>query len=206
MTDTDKAYILREFERQASALRQAAEAVNGAVVAAGTGWGPREVLAHITFWAVQAMEHFRLSLPPLDYGDASIWGQELFGTFTAAFVHLAPPGQSPDDAREVGWRAVADAGVSLPLSVPATPELHMKVDDAFNAGAVVLVRDQSFERVLGLSERAHADFHRLLEELPASDYGKDGYLYRRMVAVIEHHVEHRGQLEAELAQLTAPSA
>jgi hypothetical protein len=203
VTDTNKVYILREFQRQASGLRKAAEAVNKAVVAENE-WGPREVLAHITFWAVQATEQFRLHLPPLDYGDASLWGPELVGTFSAAFVHLAGPGLSPDDSKEAGWRAVAEAGVSLPLSVPLTPELHTKVDEAFNAGAVALVRGQSFGTVLGLTERAHQSFYRLLAETPVSDYSSDGYLYRRMVLVIEHHDVHRSQLEAELAQLRAP--
>ncbi len=155
---------------------------------------------------MQAKEHFRLRLPPLDYGDPSLWGPELVGTFSAAFVHLAGPAQSPDEAKDVGWRAVADADVSFPLSLPMTPELHPRVDEAFNAGAVALVRDQSFDRVLGLTERAHDDFRRLLANTPARDYRDDAYLYRRMVLVIEHHVDHRSQLETELARLGAPLA
>jgi hypothetical protein len=205
VTDANKAYILREFEREASGLRRAAEAVHAAGAPPIGQWGPREVLAHITLWAVQATQHFRLGLPPLDYGDPGRWGPELFGTFDAAFARLVGPDQSREEAREVGWRAVAAAGVSLPLSVPETAELHMKVDEAFNDGAVALVRDQSFDRVLQITEGAHADFRRLLEERPADGYAPDGHLYRRMVLVIQHHVDHRTELEAHLANVAAPS-
>lgn len=206
MTEANKAHIVQGFEHEATELRRAAQAAQAAGAPPLGDWTPREVLAHIAFWAVQATQHFRLRLPPLDYGDAAKWGPELFGTFSAAFAHLAGPGQTADQAAEVGWREVANAGVSLPLPAQMTPESHMRVDEAFNAGAVALVRDQPFERVLHLTERAHADFHLMLVESPPSEYATDGHLYRRMLLVIEHHVDHRRQLEAQLATVISPRA
>jgi hypothetical protein len=147
---------------------------------------------------VQAVQHFRLRLPPLDYGHAALWGPELRGTFGMAFARLARSDQTPDEAAAIGWREVAGAGVSLPLSVRVTPELHMKVDEAFNAGAVALVRDQSFQGVLHLTERAHAAFLELLVESPPSEYRSDSHLYGRMLLVVRHHAEHRSHLETQL--------
>jgi hypothetical protein len=101
VTEVHKAYILREFQREASGLRRAAQAVDALRVVEAR-WGPREVLAHIALWAVQATEHFRLHLPPLDYGDHRIWRSELFGTFNTAFAYLASPEQSEEAAQHLG--------------------------------------------------------------------------------------------------------
>ncbi len=201
MNDANKTPILREFQSAATGLRRAAQMV-ATLGVVETGWGPREVLAHIILWAVQATEHFRLHLPPLDYGDARIWGAELFGTFNAAFAYLAGPVQGPELAQQLGWHMVARAGIALPLTVRDTAEQHMRVDDAFNAAAVELVRGRPFHDILQMTEAAHANMLQLLAERPASDYEPGAHLYRRMALVITHHAEHRTQLEAQLAEAT----
>jgi len=101
---------------------------------------------------------------------------------------------NPDVASQAGWEAVASSGVVLPLPVEDTPDQHMRVDDAFNAAAVALVRNRPFDDVLHLTERTHANLIELLEKCPVDSYGDNSYLYRRMVLVVAHHVEHRVQL------------
>ncbi len=204
MRESDKTHVLRQFESEASGLREAAEAVD-ALRAVSTAWGPREVLAHIALWAIQATEHFRLGLPLLDYGDTIGWRPALIGTFNTAFAVLAGSTRSPEAAQQVGWEAVTKSGVTLPLAVADTPEQHLRVDDAFNAAAVELVRDRPFDDILRLTEEAHANLLRLLEQRPADEYVPGAHLYQRMLLVIAHHAEHRAQLEAQLPEATAPS-
>jgi hypothetical protein len=202
VSDADRARLLRQFRAEAAGLREAARVVD-ALLVRGPDWQPREVLAHIALWATQATEHFRLHLPPVDYGDGRTWGPELIGTFSTAFRCLAPPDLSEETVQRSGWGAVARSGVALPLATPDTPETHRRVDDAFNLAAVELVRDRPFPEVLRLTEEAHANLLRFLEQAPAEEYAPDRYLYRRLVLVIAHHAEHRTQLEAQVAAATA---
>ena len=204
MGESEKTYILRQFESEASGLRRAAVAVD-ALQAVSSAWGSREVLAHIALWAIQATEHFRLGLPPLDYGDSRGWQPALIGTFNTAFAVLAASTRSPEAGQQVGWEAVTRSGVTLPLAVADTPEQHLRVDEAFNAAAVELVRDRPFDDIMRLTEEAHANLLRLLEQRPADEYMSGTHLYQRMLLVIAHHAEHRAQLEAQVAGATAPS-
>jgi hypothetical protein len=164
-------------------------------------WGPREVLAHVTLWAVQATEHFRLHLPPLDYGNASIWRPDMFGTFNTAFEHLSD--QTAATARQTGWDVVAGAGVVVPLAAEETPEEHLRVDEAFNRAAVELVRGRTFEDVRRLTEGAHDSLLQFLERAPVEEYGRDHHLYLRLRLIVQHHVEHRTELERQVAGATA---
>jgi hypothetical protein len=191
--------LLRELREEATGLRKAA-ALDVLHIVEG-GWGPREVLAHITLWAVQATEHLRLHLPPQDYGNDRIWRAAMFGTFNTAFEYLSD--QSAEAARRSGWEAVARAGVVLPLSTEDTPEEHLRVDDAFNAAAVELVRSRPFQDVLRLTERAHERLLRVLEEAPSEEYANDGQLYLRLLRIIQHHGEHRKELEAARIRMLA---
>jgi hypothetical protein len=195
-----RAGLLQEFRTEAKRLREAAAALDALHVATGD-WGPREVLAHITLWAVQAAEHFRLHLPPLHYGNSRIWDAAMFGTFDTAFERLSD--RAADAARRSGWEVVARSGVALPLATKETPAEHLRVDEAFNAAAVELVRDRPFEDVLQLTEEAHGDLLKILEQAPAQEYGHDRHLYRRLLLIVQHHVEHRAELERQVAEATA---
>lgn len=203
MSEATKERVLQELEQEAAGLRQAAKTVQSLTAAEGN-WGPREILAHVVLWAIQAMEHFRLSLPPLDYGDRENWTPELVGTFNAAFEQLAGSTLSPGAAHQKGWRAVVRS-VTLPLPVKDTPREHMRVDDAFNAAAVELVHDRPFNEVLRLTEETHHRFLSLLAQRSASDYADDSDLFQRVRLVITHHDEHRSELEALAAQAMASS-
>ena len=98
---------------------------------------------------------------------------------------------------------MARAGVVLPLSTEDTPEEHLRVDDAFNAAAVELIRCRPFQDVLRLTERAHERLLQVLEETPAVEYANDGQLYLRLMRIVQHHAEHRRELEA--ARIRTPA-
>jgi hypothetical protein len=199
--EVDKPSLLRGFREEAAGLRKAAAALD-VLLPVESGWGPREVLAHIALWAVQAAEHFRLHLPPQDYGNGRIWRTAMFGTFNTAFEYLSD--QSAEAARRSGWEAVARAGVVLPLTTEDTPDKHLRVDDAFNAAAVELVRGRPFQDVLRLTERAHERLLRVLEEAPSEEYANDGQLYLRLLRIIQHHAGHRRHLERQVVGVSAP--
>ncbi len=194
-----KSVVLRDFQHAADRLRQAAQDANTHETAP-SAWGPREVLAHITLWAIQAAEHFAHRLPPLDYGAEGQWGPEAVGTFNTVFETLAGPGMSPDRARQMGWDAVARAGLTLPLAVPEDDELHARADDAFNTAAVELVKDTPFEVVLAKTEQAHSRLYCILDEHPSTTFVRGDPTYERLLLIIAHHNEHTRELERPAGQ------
>ena len=196
MSETAKADALRDFQRAAERLRHAAESAH-AQQTSSIPWGPREVLAHITLWAVQAAEHFAHGLAPLNYGADGQWGPAMADTFNVVFETLAGPGVSPEDARVAGWAAVEQEGFKLPLAVPESDELHARVDDAFNAAAVGLVKKTPFEVVLRKTESAHAELYRRLCERLASEPLPGSPTYRRLLLIIAHHELHSEELERQ---------
>src|SRR5215471_4852522 len=110
-----KSDALRDLQSATRRLRQAAQAATTSR-AGQAAWGPRDVLAHITLWAVQAAHHFARRLPPLDYGADGGWSPEMADTFDRVFEMLAGPGTRTDRARAEGWEVVARQGITLPLT------------------------------------------------------------------------------------------
>jgi hypothetical protein len=194
MTEARKAAALDDLQWVASRLRGAANSADAHRLMPKV-WGPREVLAHIALWAVQATQHFACRLPPLNYGIGGHWGTEIAETFDAAFATLAAPGIGTEDASSQGWATLVREGVTLPLLVEETDELHERVDDAFNAAAAQLVKDLPFAVVLSKAEQAHSNLFRLLSDWPVTDYEPGNPNYERLLRIIAHHRLHLNQLE-----------
>jgi hypothetical protein len=54
-----------------------------------------------------------------------------------------------------------------------------------------------------LTEEAHENLLRFLEQAPVEEYEHDRYLYLRLRLIVQHHVEHRTELERQVAGATA---
>ena len=199
MTDPAKESCLAALEDAFKRLRSSAQAAEANGLPHLASWGPREVLAHIALWAIQASEHFHRDLPPLNYGTGGHWGPDQARTFDLAFAALGDPALPTDDAIRIGWDAVRAAGVTLPVLGDETPEQHASVDDAFNAAAVELVGGRNFSDVLELTRRSHENLLELLQGRPAHEYAPGQHLYERVCLITAHHDEHSAEFERMLA-------
>ena len=203
VTGTAKESFLTALDSTFNRLRSTAQTAESNSVHYTASWGPREVLAHIALWAIQASENFQRDLPPLSYSRGH-WGSDQARTFDLAFATLGGPTMRRDDAIRIGWDAVQAAGITLPLLGDETPEQHASVDDAFNAAAVDLVRGRTFSDVLELTRRSHENLWGLLQRRPAREYAPGHQLHDRVRLIIAHHNEHSAELERMLATVASP--
>jgi hypothetical protein len=135
-----KEQLLGAFDEAHEKLIEAANAaVERGVVAQGGSWGPREILAHIAGWAVEATER-------------------------------------------------------LPKIIAGAPALVYD-DDAFNAAIITILGDQSYTQVQNIGEWTHQHFVQMLRVQDDSVFVPGNPVYERVKAVIQHHLQHAGELD-----------
>jgi hypothetical protein len=103
-------------------------------------------------------------------------------------------------AHIAGW--AAEATVRIPQVIAGSPPVvytddtqHGAINDAFNAAAIIIAGNQSFDQVSAIMQQTHQRFVHMLQAQDDSIFVPGNYVYERVLAVVRHHLQHTQELE-----------